>query len=111
MGQDEIVSRVDVLVGEIVREGSSNRIGGIGGVMTPPARQRQGLAGWAMREAVKRLDTDLKVAYALLFRRPHLGEYYKRLMWRLFQGKGYVEQPDGKIEFSVNGAMVLDIKG
>jgi predicted GNAT family N-acyltransferase len=108
--QDELVSRVGLLVREIYYEGGKKRIGGIGGVMTHPARQGQGLASQAMREAFKHFDTDLNVSYALLFCRPHLVEFYKRLTWKPFQGKVYVEQPQGKIEFSSNGAMVLDVR-
>ena len=108
--QGELVSRAGLLVREINSGGAIKRIGGVGGVLTHPARQGQGLASQAMREAAKRFDTDLNVSYALLFCRPHLIEFYKRLMWKPFQGKVYVEQPQGKIEFTVNGAMVLDVK-
>jgi aminoglycoside 2'-N-acetyltransferase I len=108
--QDELVSRVGLLVREIDSEGIIKSIGGIGGVMTLPAKQGQGLASQALREASKHFDTDLNVAYALLFCRPHLVEFYKRLRWKPFQGKVYVEQPHGKVEFSSNGAMVLDVK-
>jgi aminoglycoside 2'-N-acetyltransferase I len=36
--------------------------------------------------------------------------FYGKLGWKPFEGKVFVEQPDGKIEFSVNGAMLLDVK-
>jgi aminoglycoside 2'-N-acetyltransferase I len=108
--QDEIVSRVGLLVREINWEGAIKRIGGIGGVMTDPARRGQGFASQGMREAAKRFEIDLDVSFALLFCRPHLVEFYGRLKWQPFQGKVYVEQPDGKIEFSSHGPMVLDVK-
>lgn len=108
--QDEIVSRVGLLVREIDYEGAIKRVGGIGGVMTHPAKQGQGLASQGMREAANRFDTDLNVSFALLFCRPHLVEFYKRLKWKPFQGKVYVEQPHGKVEFSSHGPMVLDVK-
>ena len=108
--QDELVSRVGLLVREVYSAGTTKRIGGIGGVMTHPANQGHGLASQAMREASIYFDTNLNVPYALLFCRPHLIEFYRRLLWKPFQGKVYVEQPDGKVEFSGNGAMVLDVK-
>jgi hypothetical protein len=108
--REELVSRVGVLVREICSAGTTKRIGGIGGVMTHPAKQGQGWASQAMREASKIFETDLNVSYALLFCRPQLVEFYRRLLWKPFQGKVYVEQPDGKVEFSSNGAMVLDVK-
>ncbi len=108
--QDELVAKVGLLMREIISNGESKSIGGIGGVMTDPAKQGQGLASQAMREASRLFDEELKVAFALLFCRPHLVEFYKRLMWKPFQGQVFVEQPNGKVEFSANGAMVLDVK-
>jgi len=107
---DELVSRVGLVMREIISNGATKSIGGVGGVMTHPARQGQGLASQAMREASRLFGEELKVAYAVLFCRPHLVEFYKRLSWKPFEGQVFVEQPQGKIEFSVNGAMVLDMK-
>ena len=106
--QEELVSRVGLLVRDVLQDGRPKRIGGIGGVMTHPSKQGQGLASHALRAATERFDTELGVAYALLFCRPHLVPFYSRLDWKPFQGQLYVEQPQGKIEFSANGAMVLD---
>ena len=107
---DELVAKVGLLRREIISNGETKSIGGIGGVMTHPAKQGQGLASQAMREAARLFDEELKVAYALLFCRPHLVEFYKRLLWKPFQGTMFAEQPQGKVEFSANGAMVLDLK-
>lgn len=108
--QGELVTRVGLIKREILSDGMTKSIGGIGGVMTQPAKQGQGLASQAMHEAAKYFETDLNVSFALLFCRPHLIEFYKRLMWKPFQGKVLVEQPQGEIEFSANGAMVLDVR-
>jgi hypothetical protein len=108
--QDELVTRVGLLVRDILEDGTAKRIGGIGGVMTHPARQGQGSASAAMREASQRFASDLDVAYALLFCRPHLVPFYSRLNWKPFQGQVFVEQPAGRLEFSANGAMVLDVR-
>ena len=107
---EELVSRVGLLVRDVFHNHAPNWIGGIGGVATHPAKQGQGMASRAMREAAKLFHEELKVDYALLFCRPHLIEFYKRLSWKPFEGKVFVEQPKGKVEFSVNGAMVLDVK-
>lgn len=108
--QDQLVAKVGLLVREIVSNGEAKTIGGVGGVMTHPAKQGQGLASQAMREASRIFDEELNVSFALLFCLPHLVEFYKRLKWKPFQGKVFVEQPQGRIEFSANGAMVLDVK-
>ena len=107
---EELVSRVGLLVRDAFHDGTPKRIGGIGGVATHPANQGQGLASKAMQEAAKRFDEELSVDYALLFCRDHLIPFYGRLGWRPFEGKVFVEQPKGKIEFTANGAMVLDVK-
>ncbi len=108
--EGELVSRVGLIAREIAHDGPIKRIGGIGGVMTHPEKQGRGYAGQAMREAAARFDKELNVSFALLFCRPHLVEFYKRLMWKPFPGKVFVEQPQGRVEFSTNGAMVLDVK-
>jgi len=108
--QGELVSRVGLVVREIVSNGEAKTIGGIGGVMTHPQKQGKGYASQAMHEASRLFDEKLNVSFALLFCRPHLVEFYKRLLWKPFQGQVFVEQPKGKIEFSANGAMVLDVK-
>ena len=107
---EELVSRVGLLVRDAVHDNAPKRIGGIGGVATHPAKQGQGLASKAMREAAKLFHEELKVDYALLFCRDHLVPFYGKLGWKPFEGKVFVEQPNGKVEFSVNGAMLLDVK-
>ena len=107
---DKLVSRVGLLVRDAFHNGNPKRIGGIGGVATHPISQGKGYASQAMREAAQQFNEELNVAYALLFCHPHLVPFYSRLDWKPFEGKVFVEQPQGKIEFSANGAMVLDIK-
>ena len=108
--EDKLVSRVGLVVREIISNGEPKVIGGIGGVLTHPERQDKGHATEAMREAIRLFNEDLKVAYALLFCTSRLIEFYKRLQWKPFEGQVFVQQLRGKIEFSVNNAMVLDVK-
>ena len=76
--ENELVAKVGLLVREVISNGETKSIGGIGGVMTHPERQGQGLVSQAMREAARLFDEELEVAFALLFCLPHLVEYYKR---------------------------------
>lgn len=107
---DELLSRVGLLVRDVSHNGIPKRIGGIGGVATHPASQGKGYASQAMREAAKRFHEALNVDYALLFCRDQLIPFYGRLGWKPFDGKIFVEQPQGKMEFTANGAMVMDVK-
>ena len=107
--EGELVSRIGLIVREVVSNGGAKSIGGVGGVMTHPEKQGKGYASHAMREAARLFAEELQVAFALLFCRPHLVEFYKRFQWGTYQGLVFVEQPQGKIEFSANGAMVLTV--
>lgn len=107
---DEVITSVGVNVREIVSNGDLTKIGGIGGVMTHPARRKEGLASRAMQEAARRLYNELNVSFALLFCRPHLVPFYKRLKWKPFEGKVFADQPEGKIDFTSKGPMVLDVR-
>ncbi len=108
--EDELVSLVGLITREILSNGQKKLIGGIGGVMTHPETQGKGYASHAMREAAKIFDSEFGVAFALLFCRLHLVKFYGGLGWKPFEGQVFVEQSKGKIEFSANGAMVLDVK-
>ena len=108
--RDQLISHVGLLMREISQDGVVKRIGGLGGVATHPAKQGQGYASQALRKAAEWLDTGMDVSYALLFCRAYLFPFYKRLSWKPFRGKVYVEQPGGKVEFTVNEAMVLDVR-
>ena len=108
--EDKLVSRIGLVVREISSNGELKIIGGIGGVMTHPERQDKGLATEAMREAVRLFTEEFKVSYALLFCTSRLIEFYKRLQWKPYEGQVFVQQMRGKIEFSANHPMVLDIK-
>jgi predicted GNAT family N-acyltransferase len=108
--QDELVSRVGLVTREIISNGDTKLISGVGGVMTDPQKQGKGYASQAMREAARIFDSEFGVAFALLFCRPHLVKFYGGLDWKPFDGQVFVEQSQGKIEFSANGAMVFDVK-
>ncbi len=107
---DELVSRVGLFRRAINSNGEMKIIGGVGGVMTHPERQSKGYASEAMHEAARIFRDEWQVAYALLFCGSRLIEFYKRMQWIPFEGQIFVEQPKGRIEFTLNQAMVTDIK-
>src|ERR1051325_5495185 len=51
--EDELVSRVGLLTREVLSNGTTKLIGGVGGVMTHPKKQGKGYASYGMREATK----------------------------------------------------------
>ena len=108
--QGELTTRVGLVVRDGWVDGVPKRMGGIGGVMTHPDRQGQGLAGHAMREAARLLAYELQVDFALLFCSPAMIGFYQRLQWQPFQGKVLIHQMQDKVEFLAYGAMVLDVR-
>ena len=107
--EDELITHVGIVVRDVDSNGVNKRIGGIGGVMTHPAHQGKGFAGRVMQRAAQYLEEELAVPFALLFCRPELTAFYGRLGWRPFTGTLFVEQPEGRIEFSVHGPKVRDV--
>lgn len=108
--EGELVSRVGLLTREIISNGETKLIGGIGVVLTHPEKQNKGQTSEAMREAAKILNEEWKVSFALLFCTSRLVEFYKRLGWKPFRGNIYVEQRKGRTEFTGNHSMVLDVR-
>ena len=82
-------------------------IGGIGGVKTTPVARGNGYAGAGLRFAAEFLRDDRGVDFSLLVCRAELLGYYQRFGWQHFDGILCVEQPEGKVRFSVNEPMVL----
>jgi aminoglycoside 2'-N-acetyltransferase I len=98
-------------VGIATREGTLNdvpvKIGGVGGVKTHPQAQGRGYASAALRRAAASLNADHHVAFSLLVCQEHLLPFYGRFGWLPFPGRLVVEQPGGRMVFSINRSMVL----
>ncbi|MXP62950.1 GNAT family N-acetyltransferase [Roseomonas sp. M0104] len=97
--------------GLTIRAGAWNgvpvRIGGIGGVMVSPSRQRQGLGRTVMCAAHENLQSDPCVQFGLLFCEPHNVTFYKALGWCRFKGQVRVEQPAGSLLYDIMQTMML----
>jgi len=104
-----VISHVGVFVRDATVDGSPVRIGGIGGIMTHPGFRRKGLATAALRYARNFLAAKERAAFALLFCEPNTAPFYARLDWRRFAGVVFVEQPSGRVRFTVTEPMILDL--
>jgi len=71
-----LVAHVGLVVREVVLDGQGMRIGGIGGVMTHPAAQRQGYASAMLRRAADCFASDPAIAFALLCCPPQRVSFY-----------------------------------
>jgi predicted acetyltransferase len=106
--EDRLVCHVGALVRTALIDGHSVQVGGIGGVMTAPARRRQGHARAALTAMRHHLIDERQVAFSLLFCAADLRPFYGQLGWKLFGGTPLVEQQNTTVEFTLNRAMVQD---
>ena len=90
--------------------GRSVHIGGIGGVATRPDCRRRGYASISLNAAIQTMRDHDAAQFALLFCEPHNFEFYRSRGWQPFGGDIDVEQPDGKMRFTVMPPFVLDLK-
>jgi GNAT superfamily N-acetyltransferase len=72
-------------------------VGGVGGVITMPAFQRQGHSTAVLNYLTDYLRNQLKLPFGMLFCRPALVPFYGRFGWQLIADTVYVEQPNGVI--------------
>ncbi len=86
------------------------RLGGIGGVATLPAQQRQGYARQVLDAAAEFLRDSLRVDFGMLVCSPHLVAYYARAGWQPVAAPMLIDQPRGKVTLNL-GYMVLPCAG
>ncbi|HZB93510.1 MAG TPA: GNAT family N-acetyltransferase [Stellaceae bacterium] len=103
--QERLVSTAGMHLRKGLQDGASVRIGGIGEVMTHPEHRRRGYATAALRHAEK-LFRDCGTDFNLLFCEPKNIAFYSGLGWHAFPGDVIVEQPGGRVLFTVTRAMV-----
>ncbi len=77
--------------------GVTVKVGGIGGVVTPPQWRGRGLGGRAMRTAAEFVHHELRADFGLLLCSQGLVAYYEKLGWQLVQGPVEFDQPSGKV--------------
>jgi predicted N-acetyltransferase YhbS len=90
-------------------DGAPVLIGGLGGVMTMPELQGQGLGLIAVKAAMKALIRDRHPAFGLLFCEDKTAGFYSRLGWKRFEGEVTVDQPTGRMVYRTMSAMVAPL--
>ena len=105
-----LACHVGIFFRRVSWNGRSVHIGGIGGVATRADYRRRGYASVALNAAVQTMRDHDAAQFALLFCEPHNFEFYQSRGWQPFGGDIDVEQPDGKLRFTVMSPFVLDLK-
>ncbi len=91
------VSHVGLLRHEVKVGDEPVKVAGVGGVVTVPAVQKQGVARKLMQHAARFMDTEWDVDAGLLFCLPKMEAYYARLGWQTIDGPVIVDQPTGRV--------------
>lgn len=102
----EPVAHCGLLQHEITVGTRSLRVGGVGGVITVPARRGEGQATRLMHEAARIMTDEWQVAFGLLFCHRELETFYSALGWQRLSEPVTIEQPAGRCE-SPSTAMIL----
>jgi GNAT superfamily N-acetyltransferase len=103
----ETVSHVGVLQHEISVDGKPVLVGGVGGVVTPPAWQKRGHARKLMQHTARFFETA-QVDAGLLFCLRRRVPFYESQGWQLLQRPVWIQQPAGEIVAPLE-VMVLPI--
>ena len=82
-----LVSQVGLIKREVKVGGVPVWVGGVGGVMTHPAYQRQGLAATLLAETAVFMARDLKVDFGMLVCSHAKIPYYEKSGYRLVNGE------------------------
>lgn len=102
----QVVSHVGLIQRGIMVGGISQRVGGVGGVMTLPGYRRRGLAAALMGQAESTLRDDFKVEFGVLVCSPEMVAYYRRCGWE-YVGDGLDCQSFGKDAHIPGPVMIL----
>jgi len=108
---EEIVAAAGILWRNARLDGEPVLIGGLGGVMTMPKLQGNGLGLIAVKAAMKALARDRQPAFSLLFCEDKNAGFYSRMGWKRFDGEVTVDQPAGQMIYRIMSVMVASLGG
>ncbi|HKO97502.1 MAG TPA: GNAT family N-acetyltransferase [Pyrinomonadaceae bacterium] len=91
------LSHVGLLRHEVSVDGKPMKVAGLGGVVTVPEAQKQGIARRMMEHAMLFMKRAWEVEAGLLFCLPKMEAYYARLGWQTIDGPVLFDQPVGKV--------------
>ncbi len=107
--EGEAVSHVGLLRHALLVGSERVPIAGVGGVVTLPKYQKQGIARRLLDAARPLMRDDMEADFGYLFCRPPLVEFYRNLSWQLIEAPVFFDQPNGRVESPLR-CMVLPLK-
>jgi aminoglycoside 2'-N-acetyltransferase I len=106
----QLVSHVGIFLGDATLGERAVRIGGIGGVCTREGSRRKGFALAGMARAATYIKEELAADFGLLFCNEANYRFYEICGWTRFPGEVFVEQPAGRIAFTISAPYILGFK-
>jgi GNAT superfamily N-acetyltransferase len=92
----EPVSVLKIIDHTIRVDGQPVHVGGVAGVMTPPAQQGKGYGSASMRAAADFIRAECRASFGLLGCLPLTVPFYARLGWQTRDAEFTFTQPDGR---------------
>jgi aminoglycoside 2'-N-acetyltransferase I len=106
----EVIATAGALWRAALLDEQSVHVGGIGGVMTMPDLQRQGVGRIAVAAAVDLLRREQSPDFGVLFCEEKNVGFYQKLGWSRFEGTVEVQQPAGRITYDIMPTMVAPMR-
>ena len=108
---DSVVAAAGLIIREASFNGNLVQIGGVGGVMTMPARQGTGIGRIVMEAVASIMAGFPEMQFAMLFCESKNIAFYQKLGWSNFEGVVEVQQDSGKLVYDIMQAMVRPVHG
>lgn len=110
MEDGQPVSHAGIVKREVTVGGAVVPVGGLGGVITVPKFQRRGFAEKLISEAVRVIDEEWRLPYAMLFCYPRRLAFYQRQGWKELNDPVFIQQPTGELQMPTI-TMVRELSG
>ena len=106
----DLACHVGIFRRTVTWNGRTMNAGGIGGVATRDEYRSRGYASMALKAALRTMQDEGSIDFAMLFCEPRLAPFYKERGWKGFDGEIYAEQADGRMLFTAIGPYVHDVR-
>jgi len=106
---NSIVATAGLLVRDAMLNEAPVRIGGVGGVMTDPARQNSGLGRMAMDAVADLMVRWGGIGFGVLFCEAKNIGFYSKLGWGVFHGVVRITQDRGDVIYDIMTTMVRPV--
>jgi aminoglycoside 2'-N-acetyltransferase I len=106
----DLACHVGIFRRTVTWNGRTMNAGGIGGVATRDEYTRRGYASMALEAALRTMQDEGSIDFAMLFCEPRLAPFYTERGWKKFDGEIYAVQGGDRMRFTAIGPYVHDVR-